>query len=135
MMTPLSTYKTYDIIVAPFSFIDIFEKTKLRPLVIISHTFFDDKSICAMITSANHPDWLHDVEIKNLESCGLIKPCLIRFKLFTIDHDLIQNKIGQLSRSDQLKVRLSLDNIFQDPYAKKPKQMPNRGHLRSDGSL
>ncbi len=112
-----STYKTFDIVVVPFPFVDSM-KTKNRPALVISAgKYFNAVSghtVLAMITSAKHSSWKSDSSIKDLASCGLLKPSLIRYKLFTIDNRLIKDKIGKLSVKDQRTVQEKFFSVFAD---------------------
>ncbi|MDR3550123.1 MAG: type II toxin-antitoxin system PemK/MazF family toxin [Candidatus Babeliales bacterium] len=115
-----NTYKTFDIVVVPFPFVDSAE-TKNRPAIIISSVAFNtdiEHSILAMITSSGHITWPNDTKISQLPSCGLIKPSIIRLKLFTLDHRLIKEKIGSLSTKDQKTLQhnflLAFDELMQE---------------------
>ena len=101
MLSPI--YKTFDIVVVPFPFVDA-QKTKNRPALVISTKQFnqDGNSVLMMITSALHPHWYLDTEITDLKKAGLEKKSVIRTKLFTIDNRLIKGCIGSLSMQDQV---------------------------------
>lgn len=120
-MKLLQTYKTFDIVTVPFPFVTD-ARSKIRPaLVISSQTFFNnfvDHSILAMITSSEHASWPHDALIHDFKECGLTKPCLIRFKLFTIDNRLIRNRIGILSKPDQKRIRSNFAVVFKEIVTK-----------------
>lgn len=73
-----------------------------------------DHTILAMITSAVHTEWSLDVEIIDFKSCGLSKPSLIRFKLFTLDNRIIKAKIGRLSAKDQHTLQETVSLGFED---------------------
>jgi mRNA interferase MazF len=112
-----SIYKTFDIIVVPFPFVDSFESKKRPAIILSSADTFNDKiehSVVAMITSAANSTWPYDIRINNLESCGLIKPSIIRLKLFTLDHRLIVSKIGSLSSQDKRKLQENFSSVFDD---------------------
>ncbi len=113
-----STYKIGDIVVVSFPFADS-DQTKNRPALIISDEWEFNRSaghtILAMITSSFHASWPLDVHILDLEVCGLLKPSLIRFKVFTLDNRLIKQKIGQLSLKEQEKFRKNLRIVFSLP--------------------
>lgn len=100
----LSIYKTFDVVVVPFPFVDQF-KSKNRPAIILSsYNYFDrfsGHSIAAMITSSRQTQWPLDIELYDVQRCGLLKPSKIRFKLFTLDHRLVKQKIGHLSDLDK----------------------------------
>jgi mRNA interferase MazF len=62
----------------------------------------------AMITSAVHSPWPLDAQIADLKTAGLPAPSLVRFKLFTLDHQLVRGNLGQLAPGDQTRVRTAL---------------------------
>lgn len=113
------TFELYDIVKVPFPFTDIHAE-KVRPAIIISSAkYFNARtgaSVLAMITSlkSDRYMWPTDIEITELKSAGLPAPSVIRFKIFTLDHRLILQRLGVLSKTDQesfrdkLKVILSL---------------------------
>lgn len=115
----MSICKTFDIVVVPFPFVDVI-KTKNRPALVISsarhYNHVLGQTVLAMITSSLHDPWDLDIPIKNLKSCGLQKPSIIRLKLFTLDNRLIKGKIGRLSEQDQIlvqeKVTLTLEDLL-----------------------
>ena len=103
MMRTIVIYKQFDIVAVPFPFADT-ATSKKRPAIILSSDEFNQKtkhSVMAMITSARNNAWFADIPITNLSSAGLPKPSVIRMKLFTLDHRLILNSLGTLSKKDQ----------------------------------
>ena len=99
----------FDVVVVPFPFTDRSAK-KRRPALVLSSTAFNQKaehSVMAMITSAGQSSWPSDHLIKDLNAAGLPAECVIRFKLFTLDHRLVIRKAGALSAADQKKLRLA----------------------------
>ena len=58
-----------------------------------------------MITSAEQFPWAGDCPIQDISFAGLPTACLIRLKLFTLDHRLIIRKAGVLSPGDQKRLR------------------------------
>lgn len=66
----------------------------------------------AMITSARNVPWPCDVTITDLVSAGLKKASVIRMKLFTIDHRLILDHLGTLSKKDRLAIQKMAKSIF-----------------------
>jgi mRNA interferase MazF len=111
----MARYKQFDVVVVPFPYSDSL-KTKRRPALIVSGTdAFDGKvgqSVCAMITSANNEPWPLDVEISDLNSCGLPAPSVVRMKLFIIDHQIIKAKAGELALKDRDSVKKSLHELI-----------------------
>jgi mRNA interferase MazF len=108
-------FKQFDVIVVPFPYADS-PKSKRRPALIISSASeFDGKighSVCAMITSQNNKSWPLDVEIRDLKTAGLPAPSVVRMKLFTIDHQIINGKIGELLNDDQKLVMKSIKTLL-----------------------
>lgn len=99
----------FDVIVVPFPFTDR-NATKRRPALVLSSSAFNQKaehSVMAMITSAGQSSWPGDHRIKDLDAAGLPAECVIRLKLFTLDHRLLIRKAGSLGAVDQKKLRLA----------------------------
>lgn len=97
----------FDIVVVPFPFTDR-ASTKRRPAIVISAGTFNkaqSNSVLAMITSAEQSEWLGDCPIADLKAAGLTNECVIRLKLFTLDHRLIIRKAGTLSSADQKQLK------------------------------
>lgn len=95
------TFEQFDVVVVPFPFTDR-NSTKRRPAVVVSTPgrIHAERSLLAMITTSEHEKWPLDQEISDLNAAGLTTPCVIRLKLFTLDHDLIVRKIGCIASSD-----------------------------------
>jgi mRNA interferase MazF len=113
-MKLMPTYKPFDVVVVPFPFTDR-TTTKKRPALVLSSELFNSgigHSVMAMITTASHSAWPLDVGITNLDVAGLKSSSIIRMKLFTIDHALIQKQIGHLSMQDQKSVGSSLKSLL-----------------------
>ena len=107
--------QSFDVVVVPFPFTDS-SATKRRPALVLSSNAFNQKaqhSVLAMITSAGQSSWLGDCAIEDLDAAGLPTECVIRLKLFTLDHRLVVRKAGNLALSDQKKLR----SIWQDMLA------------------
>lgn len=66
-----------------------------------------------MITSAQNAPWPLDIEIQDLAAAGLPAPSLVRMKLFTLDHRLVEGILGHLSERDSLLVVKSLRRLFE----------------------
>ncbi|WP_309683647.1 type II toxin-antitoxin system PemK/MazF family toxin [Polaromonas sp.] len=102
-------FQPFDVVVVPFPFTDR-NSAKRRPALVLSNDSFNQKtqhSVLAMITSAEKSNWPGDYPIKDLETAGLPTECLVRFKLFTLDHRLVIRKAGVLDAADQKKLRLA----------------------------
>ena len=98
------TYNCYDVVKVPFPFTDR-QANKYRPALIVSMAEpFNNQiehSVMAMVTSSRHSVWPLDTQIIDLDSAGLPTKSIIRLKLFTLDHRLIVNTLGQLSIHDK----------------------------------
>jgi mRNA interferase MazF len=114
---PTKTYDIYQVVKVPFPFTDT-KAAKVRPALIISSAKSFNAhigmSIMAMITSLTIDKdlWPSDIVIKNLNSTNLPFPSIIRFKLFTLDHRLIIDRIGVLSKADIEEVKTRLEEIL-----------------------
>ncbi len=103
-----------DVVVVPFPFVDLAAE-KRRPSLILSHTTFNDShghSICAMITTAGGSKWPSDVAIEDLKPTGLNRPCVVRWKLFTLPNDFILRRAGRLASRDRDNVTSVARNIL-----------------------
>jgi mRNA interferase MazF len=95
-----------DVVVVPFPFVDV-AADKRRPSLILSRQSFNQTSghsICAMITTGARIRWQSDIAIDDLNMAGLQRPCVVRWKLFTLPNDVILKKAGMLSEPDRNKV-------------------------------
>ena len=105
---PELLFAPFDVVVLPFPFTDR-TASKRRPALVLSSSAFNQKaehSILAMITSAGQSSWPSDHFIKDLDAAGLPSECVVRLKLFTLDHRLVIRKAGALGAVDQKKLRL-----------------------------
>ncbi len=104
----------FDVLVVPFPFTDR-NATKRRPALVLSSASFNQStqhSVLAMITSAEHSGWPGDYAIKDLDTAGLPTACVVRLKLFTLDHRLVIRKAGLLGLADQKKLRLAWKGLL-----------------------
>ena len=95
-----------DVVVVPFPFVDVIAE-KRRPSLILSQRPFNQTSghsICAMITTAGRTRWTSDITISDLTAAGLQRPCVVRWKLFTLPNEIILKRAGRLSELDRSSV-------------------------------
>ena len=93
----------FDVVVVPFPFTDR-DAAKRRPALVLSSRSFNQASqhsVMAMFTSAEQSAWLGDHVIADLEIAGLPTECVVRLKIFTLDHRLVVRKAGTLAAPDQ----------------------------------
>lgn len=86
----MSVFARYALVRVPFPFTDQLAQ-KRRPALVLSEPSFQRASghlLLAMVTSARQSAWPLDWSITDLALAGLSQPCLVRFKLFTLDERL-----------------------------------------------
>ena len=74
-----------------------------------------------MVTSARSSQWPTDWQIRDLEAAGLPQPCVVRFKVFTLDQSLLIDSLGALSEADRRGVQSRLlEVVALNPVDPKP---------------
>ena len=109
----MTIVKSFELVRVPFPFTDR-RVTKRRPALVLSESLFQQQSghlLLAMVTSAKRSYWLSDWPIEDLQLAGLPQPCVVRFKLFTLDQSLLLGSIGRLSAADQRGVMNRLAEV------------------------
>ena len=103
------TCDAWQVVIVPFPFTDR-STTKRRPALVLSRKRFSrhGHTMLAMITSAAHSPWPGDVHVTNLPAAGLVRPCLVRLKLFTLDNRFIERAAGRLAGEDRARVATEL---------------------------
>lgn len=110
-MTPL---EAHSVVLVPFPFTDR-SAQKRRPAVVLSQPSFQQASghvLLAMVTSAKQSSWPLDWPLEQWGSAGLPQPCLVRFKLFTLDARLILRALGTLHAEDRQGVIANLAQLL-----------------------
>jgi mRNA interferase MazF len=103
-----------DVVVVPFPFVDLAAQ-KRRPSLVLSNATFNNThghSVCAMITTAAGSHWPSDIAINDLKPAGLSRPCVVRWKLFTLPNGYILRRAGKLGAGDQDSVVSATRNIL-----------------------
>ena len=101
------TFDACDVVVVPFPFTDR-AAAKRRPALVVSKSAFNAGHgvvVLAMITSAANSGWPSDIPILDKVSAGLSADSIVRFKLFTLDRELVLRRIGSLIGADRDAVR------------------------------
>jgi mRNA interferase MazF len=96
-----------DVVLVPFPFVDL-PITRRRPAVMISGRTFNEaehQSVLAMITTAAASSWASDTPLTDLAAAGLVAPCVVRLKLFTLENRLLERRLGVLGLADRAAVR------------------------------
>jgi len=104
---PGATFEPFDVVVVPFPFTDKVA-VKRRPTLVVSTKAFNERHeqlMLAMITSARLSDWPSDVHLEDWRKAGLVAPCRVRFKLFTLEKALVIRRMGSLAEGDCGAVR------------------------------
>ncbi len=108
-------FKPFEVVTFAFPFV---EKAGFvtRPVVVLSgHAGFSAESgisIVAMITSAKRSAWPLDFDISDLASAGLTRPCVVRMKLNSAAHELVDRHIGTLSEPDSASLVTGIKQLF-----------------------
>ena len=95
-------YNKFDVVKVSFPFTDK-AAVKRRPALVISSREYQvnyNHCILTMITSAKQTSWQDDIIITNLQIAGLPSPSKIRLKIFSLECDLIIDKLGYLADKD-----------------------------------
>lgn len=110
----MSAFEPYTVVRVPFPFTDR-QDQKQRPAVVLSQPSFQrgcGHLLLAMITSARQSSWPLDWPIEDLQAAGLPQPCLVRFKLFTLDERLVLGDLGALAAADRAGVSSQLGHLL-----------------------
>ena len=114
----MTIYEPFAVVDVPFPFVDSFRQ-KSRPALVLSNSAFQKANgviILSMITSAERSSWKFDSALTDWRVAGLRKPCVIRWKLFTLDAALIRGLRGHLSDRDRGMAREAFAELF--PFEK-----------------
>jgi len=110
----VNTFETYTVVRVPFPFTER-QAQKQRPAVVLSRPSFQrgcGHLLLAMITSARQSSWPLDWPLEDLQAAGLPQPCLVRFKLFTLDERLVLGGLGALAAADRAGVSAQLGHLL-----------------------
>lgn len=100
------SYDSGQIVEVPFPFMERPVK-KVRPALVLSRTELTLDSgvvVLAMITSARRTSWKSDIRIEAWGKAGLRAPSVVRWKIFSIDVDLVNDRRGALTPEDRERV-------------------------------
>jgi len=111
---PGATFEAFDVVVVPFPFTDK-TTTRRRPALVLSTAAFNaahDHAILALITAARHSDWPSDTTLSAWREAGLVAPCRVRLKVFTLPLERVVTRLGQLAAEDRSAVRAAFSESF-----------------------
>jgi mRNA interferase MazF len=109
--------ETFDVVEVPFPFSDKLH-SKIRKALVLTPKSFNKPNgatTLMMITSGKNSEWVGDTALTHWKSAGLLKPCYVRLKFFTLDNGLISKKVGELSAKDKDSVKKAVRKII--PFA------------------
>ena len=110
----MMNYKPGEVVIVPFPFIEK-PVQKFRPALVLSNNPDGENNkhlVLAMITSAKRSRWASDVILNDWQSAGLRAESVVRWKIFTIEAELILEKRGSLNMNDIKAVRAGFSKIF-----------------------
>jgi mRNA interferase MazF len=103
-----------DVAIVPFPFTEQ-AVTKYRPALVLSSERFNEENqntVMAMITTAKESSWPSDLVIQDPEGAGLVRSCVIRWKVFTLPNGLLDRKAGRLASKDRKAAKTALAGLF-----------------------
>jgi len=113
-MPPTISYSFGDIVLVSFPFTDQ-SAAKKRPAVIISSPTYNDARpdlIIMAVTSQMRPtQGVGEVQVKDWQAAGLLKPSSIKPVIATVEQRLIINRLGRLKKDDQQQLRAAIAKI------------------------
>jgi mRNA interferase MazF len=114
-MPPTTGYSFGDIVLVPFPFTDQ-SATKRRPAVVVSssryHAERPDVIIMAVTSQARPAGALGEVQVKDWQAAGLIKPSVVKPVITTLEQSLVIRRLGQLKQVDQANLRKAISAII-----------------------
>lgn len=111
----IDSLNSCDVVVVKFPFASSL-KYKARPAVVISSSFYNQNSreslIILAISSQIESKLNFEVEIKEWEKSGLLKPSIFKASIATIEKESIITKLGILSEIDTQNLNTLLKKII-----------------------
>jgi len=110
-----NSLSSYDVVVVKFPFASSL-KYKARPAVIISSNFYNENSrdtvIILAISSQIKSKLDFEIDIKEWQKSGLLKPSILKSSIATIEKKSIITKLGKLSNIDINNLNFLLEKII-----------------------
>jgi mRNA interferase MazF len=108
------SYRFGDVVLVAFPFTDQ-SAAKQRPAVVVSsaayHRARPDVIIMAITSQLRPAASLGEVVVQDWQAAGLIKPSVVKPVIATIEHRLVRKSLGNLSSSDQQRLREAIEQI------------------------
>lgn len=111
----MTAFPPFALVSVPFPFTER-QAIKRRPALVLSKPALQEQSghlLLAMVTSSRSSQWPTDWQIKDLQAAGLPQPCVVRFKVFTLDQSLLIGSLGALSEADRQGVQSRLLEVVE----------------------
>ena len=113
-MPPTTSYSFGDIVLVSFPFTDQ-SAAKQRPAVVVSseayHRSRPDLIVMAVTSQFRPTQSVGDVQLKDWQAAGLLKPSAIKPVIATIERTLVIKPLGRLKDDDQQKLRTAIAKI------------------------
>lgn len=103
MPRPMTGFDQWDVLVAPFPFVDA-PVRKPRPVLVLSSSDFNRTHahlVACMITTGARSSWPTDRQIEDLDAAGLAHASVVRWKVFTLPAAMVARRIGALTAADR----------------------------------
>lgn len=107
-------FDQWDVALSPFPFLDE-PAAKLRPILVLSSGAFNNEHgliVGAMITTASAGLWPSDYALTDLVHAGLRRPCVVRWKIFTLTIASVVRRIGAAGETDRRHLAARLGTIL-----------------------
>ncbi|MBI5324760.1 MAG: type II toxin-antitoxin system PemK/MazF family toxin [Ignavibacteriae bacterium] len=106
----MTNYKFSDIVLLEYPFSEL-KTIKKRPALVLLDSGDDDLVISRITTK--HYDTQYDFQLNDWRSAGLIAVSTVRLhKIATLGKNIIDKKLGSLSKRDIENIRLKFTSIY-----------------------
>ncbi|MGE4511213.1 MAG: type II toxin-antitoxin system PemK/MazF family toxin [Sulfurimonadaceae bacterium] len=100
----MTNFSKYDLVVVKFPYASSL-KYKARPAVVVSSDLYNENSrdtlLILAVSSSIENKLDFELEIRDWEEAGLLKPSIFKSALATIEKDFVISKLGSLTQSDR----------------------------------
>lgn len=99
----MTNFSKYDVVVVKFPYASSL-KYKARPAIVVSSDVYNENSrdtlLILAVSSSIENKLDFELEIRNWQASGLLKPSIFKSALATIEKDFVISKLGSLTKSD-----------------------------------
>ncbi len=111
----MTSFKFGDVVLVPFPFTDQ-TSIKKRPAVVVSSAFYHqthaDIILMAITSQRQAATFANNLDVKDWQSAGLLKPSVIKPIISTIEKRLVLKKLGSLQQEDLDELQEVLQSIL-----------------------